>query len=265
MKDILFDCYRQYQKRSKDNMVKAFFSLPVPALVLICLSLACVILNFMVIACHMVTSISFFLLIAEIAICIALYLFTDNYQIKTSDTRMKAYVNYCSKLVEWFSQTGFVVSKGNIEELKNRVDQHILDDQQRRNANQERFDKWCQALLFPILLAIFSAAIKEQTDIFVMLGYATTMIATIGLLYLGVYHCVNVLSFFEKRRLAQIKSFTEDLQGILDTQFNSSLIQKLDGYSGEDLSEQGVDKKAEIKNTETLNNLELVKLVTAQK
>ena len=210
-------------------MFKAFFRLPVPALVLICLSLVCVVLNFIVIVCNMITEISLLLLIAELGICIALYLFTDNYQIKTSDVRIRTYETYCSKLTEWFRQTGLIVSKENIVEIKRRVDQYVTEEQQRKKANQERIDKWCQALLFPILLTIFSAVIKEQTNIFVMLGCATTMISAIGLLYLGVYHCVNVISFFEKRKYAQMKSFSEDLQGILDTQFGSSLIQKKDG------------------------------------
>ena len=132
MKDILFDCYRQYQRRSKDNMFNAFFRLPVPAMVLICLSLVCVVLNFIVIVCNMTTEISLFLLIAELGICIALYLFTDNFQIKTSDVRIRTYETYCSKLTEWFRQMGLIVSKESIVEIKRRVDQHIIEDQQRK-------------------------------------------------------------------------------------------------------------------------------------
>ena len=224
MKDRLFDCYRQYQKSAKDNIFKAFFKLPIPAVVLLSLSLVCVVLNFVVILCNWVAPVGLLLLIAEMVICIALYLFTDNYQIKNSDTRINTYVNYCAKLSEWLRETGFVVTKENIIELRNRVNQHISDDRQRKKENQERFDKWCQALLFPILLAVFSTVIKDQTDILIMLGYAMTMIVTIGLLYLGAYHCVNVISFFEKRRFAQMQRFAEDLQGILDTQFDDRLI-----------------------------------------
>ena len=70
MKDRLFDCYRQYQKSSKDNIFKSFFKLPIPAVVLMSLSLVCVVLNFIVIVCNMITEISLFLLIAELGICI---------------------------------------------------------------------------------------------------------------------------------------------------------------------------------------------------
>ena len=82
MKDRLFDCYRQYQKSSEVNMFKAFFKLPITALVLMILSLVCVVLNFVVVSCNLVAPIGLLLLVAEMVICIALYLFTDNYQIQ---------------------------------------------------------------------------------------------------------------------------------------------------------------------------------------
>ena len=236
MKDRLFDCYRQYQKSSKDNILKAFFKLPIPAVVLMSLSLVCVVLNFVVVSCNLVAPIGLLLLVAEMVICIALYLFTDNYQIKNSDTRILKYVSHCSDLAEWLHQTGFIVSKENVIELRNRVNQHISNDQKRKKENQERFDKWCQALLFPILLAIFSTAIKDQSDILVMVGYAVTMIVSIGLLYLGVYHCLNVISFFEKRRVAQMEHFAADLQGIIDTQFDEKIITMLVESESDDLA-----------------------------
>lgn len=224
MEDRLFDCYLQYKKTSKDNMFKAFFKLPILALVLIFLSLVCAVSNFVVISRNLVASIGLLLLIAEMAICIALYLLSDNYQIKNSDTRMQKYVRYCSDLAERLHQTGFIASKDNVIELRNRVKQRISDDQKKHKANQERFDKWCQALLFPIVLAIFSTTIKDQTNVLVMVGNAATMIISIGLLYLGVYQCLNIISFFEKRRVAQMERFAEDLQGIIDTQFEDKLV-----------------------------------------
>lgn len=167
-------------------------------------------------------------------------------------TSFQKYVSHCSDLAEWFQQTGFIVSKDNVIELRNRVKQHISDDQKRKKENQERFDKWCQALLFPILLAVFSAVIKNQTDILVMLGYAMTMIVTIGLLYLGAYHCVNVISFFEKRKFAQIQRFAEDLQGILDTQFDDRLIQWWDKNPSKTCTG---DNKADKNDMQTQNHM----------
>lgn len=140
MKDILFDSYRQYQKESKDSTIKAFFKLPVPALVLLCVSLACVVFNFVVIIFDLVASLGIVCLMAEIAIYIVLYLYTDSYQIKASNTRVKTYVKYCSDLLTWFRKVGFVASKENLLDLISRVDEHINDSQQRKKNNQQRFD-----------------------------------------------------------------------------------------------------------------------------
>ena len=97
MKDRLFDCYRQYQKSSEGNMFKAFFKLPITALVLMILSLVCVVLNFVVISCNLVAPIGLLLLIAEMAICIALYLFTNNYQLsQNSDSHIFVFSYHCS-------------------------------------------------------------------------------------------------------------------------------------------------------------------------
>lgn len=238
MKDILFDSYRQYQKESKESTIKAFFKLPVPAMVLLCVSLACVVFNFVVIICNLVASLGIVCLMAEIAIYIVLYLYTDSYQIKASNTRVKTYVKYCSDLLTWFRKAGFVASKENLLELISRVDEHINDSQQRKKNNQQRFDKWCQALLFPIVLAIFSTVIKDQTDVMLMLSYAVIIILAIGLLYLGAYHCLNIISFFEKRKIAQMKSFADDLQGIMDTQFDNKMVEVLSDNASEELAAQ---------------------------
>lgn len=46
-------------------------------------------------------------------------------------------------------------------------------------------------------------------------------IASTGLAFLNIY---NILDFFQKRKLEQMKSFVEDLQGIFDCQFECKLI-----------------------------------------
>lgn len=74
------------------------------------------------------------------------------------------------------------------------------------------------------IISYFSAVIKEQTDLSLLLVYAVTMIVAIastGLAFLNIY---NILDFFQKRKLEQMKSFVEDLQGILDCQFECKLI-----------------------------------------
>lgn len=224
MEEILFDSYRKYQKNHKGSTIKALFRLPATAIVLLIMSCVCLALNIFVILFDWIPILGVVCLVAELIVCITLYFYTDNYQIKTSDTRMKTYAKYCTDLLTWIDNTDFSVTKANMEIIIDRVNTRIEAKQMRNQANQQRFDKWCQALLFPVVLAVFSAAIKNQTDIVVMLAYAATLLVTIGLVYLAIYHCINMLLFFEKRRIAQMKSFAEDLQAIIDIQFDNFIV-----------------------------------------
>lgn len=224
MEEILFDSYRKYQKSQKGNTLKAIFKLPVLAIVLLAMSIVCLTLNILVIIFDWVPIWGLVCLLAELAVCVSLYFYTDNYQIRTSDTRMKTYAVYCANLMNWLQGTGFCVTEANILVIIARINNRIDAKQKKKQENQQRFDKWCQALLFPVVLAVFSAILKSQTDIVVMLAYAATLLLTISLVYLGAYNCMNMISFFEKRRVAQMRSFADDLQGVLDTQLDNKLM-----------------------------------------
>lgn len=116
------------------------------------------------------------------------------------------------------------VTPENITEIMTRTNKRIDLLEKKRKERRDRIDRWIQILIIPILLAIFSAVIKEQTDLSLLLVYAVTMIVAIastGLAFLNIY---NILDSFQKRKLEQIKSFVEDLQGILDCQFECKLI-----------------------------------------
>ena len=224
MEEILFDSYREYQKSHKDNILKSLFKLPIWAIVLLIMSIACLVLNVLIIIFGWVPIWGLVCLVAELLVFIILCFFTDNYRISSSDLRMKTYLKYCSELLVWLQSTGFSVTKTNIEIIIERVNGRIEAMQKTKQANHQRFDKWCQALLFPIVLAVFSAVIRSQTDIMVILAYAITLLITIGLVYLGLCNCINMLSFFEKRRIEQMRRFVEDLQGIIDTQLANRLM-----------------------------------------
>jgi len=163
-------------------------------------------------------------LAVEVLTCVALYFYTENFQIKTSDSRLFVYQEYCEKIKHWLDSVGVNVTPENITEIMTRTNKRIDLLEKKRKERRDRIDRWIQILIIPILLAIFSAVIKEQTDLSLLLVYAVTMIVAIastGLAFLNIY---NILDFFQKRKLEQMKSFVEDLQGILDCQFECKLI-----------------------------------------
>lgn len=89
--------------------------------------------------------------------------------------------------------------------------------------SQERTDKWLQALIIPILLAIITTSISNVSDISVM--FKNMLIIIIG--FVSVY-CIfialqKISNFPNKRMMEKLNCFASDLQGVLDTQFSDSV------------------------------------------
>lgn len=47
---------------------------------------------------------------------------------------------------------------------------------------------------------------------------------SLGSLALAFLCCYNIIDFFQKRKLEQLKSFSKDLQGVIDTQLEKKLL-----------------------------------------
>ena len=224
MESILFDSYRKYQKEQKDNFIKAIFKLPVWVQIFLAMIVLCLVYSVLVLFVPCLRVVYGYCLAVEVLTCVALYFYTENFQIKTSDSRLFVYQEYCEKIKHWLDLVGVNVTPENITEIMTRTNKRIDLLEKKRKERRDRIDRWIQILIIPILLAIFSAVIKEQTDLSLLLVYAVTMIVAIastGLAFLNIY---NILDFFQKRKLEQMKSFVEDLQGNLDCQFECKLI-----------------------------------------
>ena len=77
--------------------------------------------------------------------------------------------------------------------------------------------------IIPILLAVFSAIIRAQTDLMILFAYTVTFLIVIGSMALAFINCYNIFDFFKKRKLEQLKSLYNDLQGVLDCQLDDKL------------------------------------------
>ncbi len=93
---------------------------------------------------------------------------------------------------------------------------------------RNRIEKWLQIIIVPIILAMFAEIIREQKDLSLLFAYTATMIIVIASFGLMFLNCYNTFEFFKKRKLEQMKSFADDLQGILDCQFENKFIDSID-------------------------------------
>lgn len=87
--------------------------------------------------------------------------------------------NTVKKIKHWLDLVGVKVTPENITEIMTRTNKRIDLLEKKRKERRDRIDRWIQILIIPILLAIFSAVIKEQTDLSLLLVYAVTMIGTV--------------------------------------------------------------------------------------
>ena len=159
-------------------------------------------------------------------LCISLYFYTENFQIKNSDVRFLVYKEYCDEIQQWLVECGIVVTKENITELMLRIEKEIGKAEKQRATTRERIEKWIQILIIPILLAVFSAIIRAQTDLTVLFTYTLAFLIVIGSMALAFINCYNIFDFFKKRKLEQLKSLYNDLQGVLDCQLENKLFLK---------------------------------------
>ena len=165
-------------------------------------------------------------MVSQVTLCISLFFYTENFQIKNSDIRFLVYKEYCDKILQWLIDCGIIVTKENIIELMLRVEKEIEKAEKQRAITRERIDKWIQILIIPILLAVFSAIIKAQTDLTVLFAYTFAFLIVLGSIALAFINCYNILDFFKKRKLEQLKSLYNDLQGVLDCQLENKLFSK---------------------------------------
>lgn len=224
MHTILFDNYRKYQKETRGNVFKAFWKLPIPAIIIFLAIASTIVYAILSIFVKCLQQWYIWCLLLEVIACIALYFYTEHYQINTSSTRLQVYKKYCGEINAWLKTTGLIINEKNLKEIIARVNQDVESLEERRSKRRDRIEKWIQILIIPILLAIFSEMIREKADISVLIVYALVLLVSLGSLALAFLCCYNIIDFFQKRKLEQLKSFSKDLQGVIDTQLEKKLL-----------------------------------------
>ena len=125
MHTILFDSYRKYQKDNKHNFIKAVFKLPLGAKLLLGGLALCLMHSLFACFINFFKNTYFICLIVQVVLCIWLYFYTENFQIKNSDIRFFVYREYCAKIQQWLVRIGIVATKENITDLMLRLEKEI--------------------------------------------------------------------------------------------------------------------------------------------
>lgn len=227
MEDILFDGYRKHLKATQDNVFQAFFKMPCGGKFLLTAIIVCMLASIVFLVFTKWIWVSLISLVVDIILCIVSYFYVESYQIKTSDIRVVDYKEYCAGIKKWLESSDVELTKSNLSELRKRVLASWASKENARKRGIERVEKWIQALLIPLLLAVFAEIIDGQTDVSTLISSLLILIIAIGIVCATAINFYNIVSFFQKRKLEQMRKFANDIQGVLDTQFEDGLIREI--------------------------------------
>ncbi len=223
MDEILFDGYRKYQKSLRGNIVKTVLGFPTGAIIIVGVAFASMVSSFIFQFIESLAWLSSVFFLIEIIACISSHFYIENFRIKKSGNRLVSYYEYCNGIYAWITSTGIVATDKNIQAIIARLEKRIKLLEEKRTHTQNTIWHIVNILIIPLLLAIFSSWIKDQTNLPDLIAASLSIIFFVGSIGLLVYLLYNVFSVFQKRRIEQLRCFADDLQGILDTQFERPL------------------------------------------
>lgn len=223
METILFENYQKYQKEHRDNLFRALFKLPLIAIIMLITLLVSTVLGIVSTFVKEISIIFPYTILVEAVLCVVIYFYTDHFRIENSGTRLTKYANYCGQIATWLKSTGFVFNQTNVEQLIKRLSAKLDKIENERLKRKEAIEKWIQILIIPVLLAVFSQSIQKQENVAVLLSFAVVVLTFVGLIGISILSINNIIEFFRKRKIEQLRGFVDDLQGVLDTQFTDRL------------------------------------------
>ena len=224
MEETLLNGYLKYRKNVRKKLYKNLYKAPKLILVLMVLlmiiSVCLVIFSF--------TSPLSILYWCTTALDVILFVvngfLVERYEIKTSDVRLKREKEYSDKMYAWLKEINFNATVENIADLKRRLLTMYQKKEEQLQKWTTRIEKWLQILVVPVVLAIFAEAIKNNTEITSLILYAVTTVLSLVGFALCIFYIYLVAKCFFVRKAKQIKCFADDLQKVLDTQFEDSMI-----------------------------------------
>lgn len=226
--------YRSYLKYLKDNRVpmsKAFKKMPKTMVLLLIILLLSVISVILVICIEKIRMYFYAAIAIEITIAFAVFLYGQHYEIENSGQDIKEYETYCNNLFVWLKNTSVSVERKDIIELKSRMINRLEKYEQKQQKTYDVAIRFIQVLIIPIVLTILTVVLNKQIDISLIFAYGFIAIMVLSFLAITLFGFISFVNLIRKNESEKMKSFANDLQGILDTQFDEGIFA---GISTED-------------------------------
>ncbi len=227
MEQILYKNYLKYLKDNKTPLYKALLAMPKCAVILLFVLIISGITTLAFLSIGKLRQYFIIPLLFETVFCIIIYFYCEHYEINNSEKHLKNYKEYCSDIYNWLQSMSVSIEKTSIIEIKRRIDIKLERMQKTKETNRNTVERVVQAIIIPFVLAVFAAIIKNETNANVIVAYGIAFIFFPIAFLITVFGLFEVLNIIKKNEFEKMKSFSEDLQGILDTQYDGSLFEKI--------------------------------------
>ncbi len=231
MELLLYRSYLKYLKDNREPISKAFKKMPKTMVALLIILLLSAISVILVICIEKIRMCFYAAIVIEVIIAFAVFLYGQHYEIKNSDQDIKKYKTYCTNLFLWLTNTSVSVEKKDIIELKNRMVNRLEKHEQKQQRTYDVAIRFIQVLIIPIVLTVLTVVLNKQIDISLIFAYGFIAIMILSFLAVTLFGFISFFNLIRKNESEKMKSFVNDLQGILDTQFDEGIFA---GISTED-------------------------------
>ncbi len=216
----------KYLKENKTPLYKALLSIPKCAAgILVALVLSGVV-TFVFMCAEKLRQYIIIPLAFEDVFSIVAYFYSEHYEINNSEKHLKNYKEYCGDIYNWLQNVSISISKDSIIEIKRRIDNKLEKMEKTKEKNINAIERIIQVIIIPFVLAMFAALIKNESDANVIVTYGVYFIFFPIALLVTLFGLFEVFSMINKNEFNKLKNFSDDLQGILDTQYADSLFEK---------------------------------------
>ena len=107
------------------------------------------------------------------------------------------------------------------QEIKNRINNTIIEAKEKSKIKKENAEKWLQVLLIPIILAVANNIINTQTEMNKVIAYIFSIMIVFLSIYTTTIALVSATSIFDNWQISKYERFYNELQSVLDIEFNS--------------------------------------------
>ncbi|MBR3768717.1 MAG: hypothetical protein IKL10_10845 [Clostridia bacterium] len=226
MELLLYKNYLLYLNQNSSKITDVIKKAPKSIIILLVALSIAVLFALLTIILEPLRRYYFAALIIEIVVSIINFTYTQRYEINNSLTNLYDYKEYCNNLYTWLSGVLTNSKKENIEDIKNRIDNHIKKHEQHQQKVFDVLFRFVQVLIIPVILTILAVIMEKEVDINMIFTYGIFAVLIPSFLVVTLFGFISFISILKKSEYAKIKSFSNDLQGILDTQFNNGIMAK---------------------------------------